>query len=195
MPVQQTEQRIALITRYTIMRKLGISELHRLSAEDFRQMDKIPLVIALDNVRSMHNVGSAFRTADSFGLESIVLGGYTPTPPHRDIQKTALGATETVKWSGEPVLSEKLILLKKEGYRITAVEQTDQSRSIADMSAFLPVPRVLVFGNEVHGISEEVIAVCDDAVEIPQFGTKHSINVSVCLGIVAWEFAKLMRER
>jgi tRNA G18 (ribose-2'-O)-methylase SpoU len=176
------------------MRKLATSELHRLSPEDFRQVEKFPLIIALDNIRSMHNVGSAFRTADSFGLEALLLGGYTPTPPHRDIQKTALGATETMHWSHESVLCDKLTLLKKSGYRITAVEQTDKSISLEKMTSFEAVSRVLVFGNEVHGVSPDVISVCDDSVEIPQFGTKHSLNVSVCLGIVSWEFVKLFRK-
>jgi tRNA G18 (ribose-2'-O)-methylase SpoU len=172
------------------MHKLKTEELGRKSVEEFRLSEKIPVVVILDNVRSMHNVGSVFRTADAFLLSGICLCGYTPRPPHRDIQKTALGATESVDWSYYATTEEAVNELKTGGYRIWAVEQASDSRPL---QAFTPKPgekTAVVFGNEVEGVTPEVIALCDGVLEIPQWGTKHSLNVSVAAGIVLWEIRK-----
>ncbi len=170
------------------MQKLKLDELGRITVDQFKDAEKLPVVILLDNVRSLHNVGSAFRTADAFRAEKIFLTGITGTPPHREIHKTALGATESVAWeyAEQPVAAVRL--LKKQGYKILVVEQTDQSLPLHQLTIAQHENVCLVFGNEIHGVSEEVIALADAAIEIPQSGTKHSLNVSVCLGIVMWEF-------
>ena len=177
------------------MRKLTMDELNRKSVEGFREAKKIPVVAVLDNVRSMHNVGSVFRTADAFLLEGIYLCGYTPQPPHRDIHKTALGATDTVTWKYFSAVSEALQKLKEEGYRIFAVEQVENSIPLQE---FLPAgyPKLaVVFGNEVSGVGVEALPYCDGCIEIPQAGMKHSLNISVAAGIVLWELAKgLLKE-
>jgi 23S rRNA (guanosine2251-2'-O)-methyltransferase len=168
------------------MKKLKLDELGRISPLDYKNAEKLPLVIVLDNVRSLHNVGSAFRTADAFLVEKIFLTGITGTPPNREIHKTALGATESVPWEYLPDASEVVEGLKKQGYTIVIVEQTTESIPLHHFN-FLDHKRVaLVFGNEVNGISDKVIPIADFAIEIPQAGSKHSLNVSVCLGIVAW---------
>lgn len=169
------------------MRKLGIEELGRISAEDFRKSPKLPVCIVLDNVRSLHNVGSAFRTGDAFAVEKIYLTGITGTPPHREIEKSALGATETVAWEYAENTAELLTKLKQEGYTVIAVEHTSKSVSLRDFRSEPEKRYCLVFGNEVHGVSDQAIQLADIALEIPQVGTKHSLNVSVCLGIVVWE--------
>ncbi len=172
------------------MKKLKLDELGRISVDEFKQAPKLPVIIVLDNVRSLHNVGSAFRTSDAFKLEKIYLTGITGTPPHREIEKTALGATASVDWEYAEKIQDILKKLKQEHYTIILIEQTSQSHSL---HLFQPGPEkkyCLVFGNEVHGVSEEAIALADQAIEIPQHGTKHSLNISVCLGIVAWEFFK-----
>jgi 23S rRNA (guanosine2251-2'-O)-methyltransferase len=172
------------------MKKLKLEELGRISVDQFKDAEKLPVCIVLDNVRSLHNVGSAFRTADAFLLEKIYLTGITGTPPHREIEKTALGATQSVDWEHAVTTAAILQKLKDEGYLIILIEQTTTSRSI---HTFQPDPEkkyCLVFGNEVHGISEEALPFADLALEIPQQGTKHSLNISVCLGIVTWEFFK-----
>ena len=172
------------------MKKLKLEELGRISVEQFKEADKLPITILLDNVRSLHNVGSAFRTADAFRIEKIILTGITGTPPHREIHKTALGATESVTWEYIEKPEEAVTMLKKNGYTIVIVEQTSQGTKLHD---FIPDPEkkyCLVFGNEVHGVSESVISYADVALEVPQSGTKHSLNISVCLGIVTWEFFK-----
>ncbi len=172
------------------MKKLKLEELGRISIEQFKEADKLPITILLDNVRSLHNVGSAFRTADAFRMEKIILTGITGTPPHREIHKTALGATESVTWEYIEKPEEAVIMLKENGYTIIIVEQTSESTKLHD---FIPDPEkkyCLVFGNEVHGVSEQVISHADVALEVPQSGTKHSLNISVCLGIVMWEFFK-----
>jgi len=164
-----------------------MDELNRLSVEEFKQMDKTPLVLVLDNVRSLNNVGSSFRTADAFGLEKIMLCGITGTPPNREIQKTALGATESVDWEHIPSTLEAVHQLRAEGYKIIAVEQVDKSQMLQD---FLPKEGekyALIFGNEVYGVEEEVIHSADHVLEIPQIGTKHSLNISVTMGIVIWD--------
>jgi tRNA G18 (ribose-2'-O)-methylase SpoU len=171
-------------------RKLKLWELQRLSKEEFEQQKKFPLVVVLDDIRSFNNVGSFFRTADAFNVDRIILCGITPSPPHREIQKTALGATETVLWQHETDISEAIETLKNEGYFICAIEQTEKTIALNRISD-LPSDRfALVFGNEVDGVNQKVIDTCDAVIEVPQFGTKHSLNVSVCGGVVMWEFAK-----
>jgi 23S rRNA (guanosine2251-2'-O)-methyltransferase len=175
------------------MKKLKLEELGRISVDEFKSAEKIPVCIVLDNIRSLHNVGSAFRTADAFKIEKIILTGITGTPPHREIEKTALGATQSVEWSHMVNTCEAISVLKIQGYKIVIVEQTTESVSLQD---FVPADKekyCLVFGNEVNGVSEEAIAQGDLAIEIPQEGTKHSLNISVCLGIVAWEIYKKLR--
>ena len=169
-----------------------MEELNRKSVEDFRRSEKLQITVVLDNIRSMHNVGSVFRTADAFLLEAIYLCGYTPRPPHRDIQKTALGATESVHWKYFPSTYEALQLLKQEQYAIYAVEQAEGSVSLRSASQ-LQLPRLaVVFGNEVEGVQDDVLKRCDGCFEIPQLGMKHSLNISVAAGIVLWE---LVRDR
>lgn len=173
------------------MRKLSMEELGRKSVEEFREAPKLPIRVVLDNIRSMHNVGSVFRTADAFLLDSILLCGYTPQPPHRDIHKTALGATETVAWQYHPSTVEALQALKQEGYLIWAVEQVAGS---IPLQQFLSPERsgktAVVFGNEVHGVDPAVLACCDGCIEIPQLGMKHSLNISVAAGVVIWELVR-----
>jgi 23S rRNA (guanosine2251-2'-O)-methyltransferase len=169
------------------MKKLTLDELGRISVGEYKDASKMPVTIVLDNIRSLHNVGSAFRTADAFLIEKIILTGITGTPPHREIQKTALGATESVPWEHVESGQEAVERLKRQGYSILIVEQTSESKPLQD---FHPAPGgryALIFGNEVNGVSEELIRLADLAIEIPQSGTKHSLNVSVCLGIVVWE--------
>ena len=168
------------------MKKLKLDELGRISVDEFKDSDKLPVSIVLDNIRSLHNVGSAFRTADAFRVEKIYLTGITGTPPHREIQKTALGATESVEWHYAAEPSDVVQELKASGYIIIVVEQTTTSVPLQTFEPEAGKKYCLVFGNEVNGVSEEVIAHGDIALEIPQIGTKHSLNVSVCLGVVTW---------
>jgi len=170
------------------MKKLKLDELGRISVDEFKQTPKLPVVIVLDNVRSLHNVGAAFRTSDAFRLEKIYLTGITGTPPHREIEKTALGATASVDWAYAKKTVELLTTLKQNGYTVVAVEQTSESLALHQFNPETGKKYCLVFGNEVHGVTEEAIELADLALEIPQHGTKHSLNISVCLGIVAWEF-------
>lgn len=166
-----------------------MDELGRMSVADFKQADKHPVIIVLDNIRSMHNVGSVFRSADAFLAEAICLCGYTPQPPHRDIHKTALGATETVDWLYFPTTLEAVQDLKKRNYSVYAVEQAEGSISLEKFIAG-DEKIAIVFGNEVGGVDAEVLALCDGCIEIPQFGTKHSLNISVAAGIVLWKLAE-----
>ncbi len=169
------------------MQKLSMDQLNRVDVDTFKSQEKTPVVIVLDNVRSMHNVGSAFRTADAFAIDRIVLCGITATPPHREIEKTALGATQSVTWTYEKSSIDAIKNLKEEGFEIYAIEQTNNSISL---ETFEPLPDkkyAVVFGNEVHGVEEEIIALANGTLEIPQFGTKHSFNVSVTIGIVLWD--------
>lgn len=175
------------------MKKLKLEELGRISTEEFKKAEKLPVCLVLDNVRSMHNVGSAFRTADSFRIEKIYLTGITGTPPHREIQKSALGATETVDWGYAQSTAELVKKLKSEGFTICIIEQTTESQALDSYMLQPGVKYCLVFGNEVHGVSDDVVPLGDVAIEIPQIGTKHSLNVSVCLGIVCWEFFKKLK--
>lgn len=172
------------------MRKLTMTELNRKSVEGFKSAEKTPLVVVLDNIRSMNNVGSVFRTADAFLIDRIVLCGFTPQPPHRDIQKTALGATETVQWTYQETTVSALSALKAEGYVIMAVEQTEGSIMLDELTIDPNKKMALVFGNEVEGVSDEALALCDGCIEIPQSGMKHSLNISVATGIVLWECYK-----
>jgi 23S rRNA (guanosine2251-2'-O)-methyltransferase len=167
-----------------------MDELPRKNRDEFRNSVKLPVVLLLENIRSMHNVGSIFRTADAFLAESIWLCGYTPRPPHRDIHKTALGATDTVEWSYAGSALEAVLALKASGYRIVGVEQVEGSVPLQRFITDAGEKTVLVFGNEVGGISEDVLALCDICVEIPQFGMKHSLNVSVVAGMVLWELVR-----
>jgi len=174
------------------MRKLGMDELNRKSVNEFRESEKNPVIVVLDNIRSMHNVGSVFRTADAFLLQGICLCGYTPQPPHRDIHKTALGATETVDWWYFDSAAGAVRSLKEAGYSVFAVEQTVGSVPLPEFAARHSGPLAVVFGNEVSGVGEEALALCDGSVEIPQWGMKHSLNISIAAGIVLWE---LVREK
>lgn len=172
------------------MRKLLNEELGRKNIEEFREAEKSPFVIILDNIRSQSNVGSVFRTADAFLTESICLCGITATPPHRDIQKTALGATESVPWKYYTETIEALRDLKSAGYEAIAVEQVEGSVKLGDFSLESGRKYCLIFGNEVNGVSQSVLNECDHFIEIPQFGTKHSFNIAVSAGIVLWELNK-----
>lgn len=172
------------------MRKLLNSELARKSLEQFRESDKSPFVIILDNVRSQGNVGSVFRTADAFLTKAVYLCGITAKPPHREIQKTALGATESVSWKYFSKTPDAIMELKETGYKIIGVEQTDGSVELQDMEIEKGEKYALVFGHEVNGVDQAVIDMCDSCVEIPQFGTKHSFNIAISVGIVLWELNK-----
>jgi 23S rRNA (guanosine2251-2'-O)-methyltransferase len=172
------------------MRKLPNKELARKTIDEFRKSKKSPFIVVLDNVRSQSNVGSIFRTADAFAIEAIYLCGITGTPPHREIQKTALGATEAVAWSYFPQTAQAVLKLKEEGYRIIGIEQAEGSVAL---DRFTPEPDkkyALIFGHEIHGVSQEVMNICDSCLEIPQFGTKHSFNIAISVGIVLWEVSR-----
>ncbi|MDX2303038.1 MAG: RNA methyltransferase [Microscillaceae bacterium] len=170
------------------MRKLKNEELDRLSVDQFKESPKNPVCLILDNVRSLNNVGAAFRTGDAFRVEKIFLCGITGTPPHRDIQKTALGATESVSWEYYPDILTLLPHLKTEGWLLIAIEQADQSISLLDFSVDPKAKYAFIFGNEVFGVQESVVKTCQNCLEIPQFGTKHSLNISVSIGVVLWDF-------
>ena len=170
------------------MKKLKLEDLGRISVDEFKESKKLPVCIVLDNVRSLHNVGSAFRTADAFRVEKIYLTGITGTPPHREIQKSALGATESVAWEYVENSAKAIQDLKNQNYKVVIIEQTTESKALNNFTPEPGIKYCLVFGNEVNGVSEDVIAGGDIALEIPQIGTKHSLNISVCLGIVCWEF-------
>ena len=168
-----------------IMRKLSMDELNRISKEDFEQAEKLPIIIVLDNIRSLSNVGAFFRTADAFRIKELLLCGITACPPHREIHKTALGADETIKWRYIETTEAAWQALKAENYKVFAVEQVEGSLALQDFE-FEPHTAYLL-GNEVEGVSEEALSYCDGAIELPQEGTKHSINVSVCAGIIMWK--------
>jgi tRNA G18 (ribose-2'-O)-methylase SpoU len=176
-----------------LVQKLKLEELNRIDVETFKKVEKIPLVIILDNLRSMHNVGASFRTADAFLIEKIILCGITPQPPHREIHKAALGATESVDWAHESDINTAINDYKSRGYQIIGIEQTTDSVMITDFSIDKSKKYALILGNEVEGISDEALPNIDTFLEIPQLGTKHSLNVSVCGGIVMWEFAKALK--
>lgn len=167
-----------------------MDELERKSTEEMQSSEKHPIIVILDDVRSMHNVGSAFRTCDAFAVSALYLCGYTPSPPHRDIHKTALGATDTVAWKHFETTVAAVTAAKELGYKIYAVEQVHNSISLQNLNWDKTEKLALVFGNEVAGVSEEVVAMADGCIEIPQWGSKHSLNISVSLGIVLWEMVK-----
>jgi tRNA G18 (ribose-2'-O)-methylase SpoU len=170
----------------TTDRKLTMDELGRVAAADYSALPKQPVRVVLDDVRSRHNVGAMFRTADAFGIEGLILCGFTPCPPHREIEKTALGATLSVPWEHAPDAVDAVRRLQEQGYRVLVVEQTMEARSLQEVQV-APGERVaLVLGNELNGVSDAVIAACDGCVVIPQAGSKHSLNVSVCAGVVLW---------
>lgn len=170
------------------MRKITNSELNRPSAEQFATMQRIPVVVILDNVRSAQNIGAFFRTGDAFAIEKVMLCGITATPPSRDIHKSALGAELTVGWEYYPTTTECAAVLKAEGYTLLAIEQVEGAVMLDRLEVDAGKKYALVFGNEVEGVAQEVVDMCDGAIEIPQVGTKHSVNVSVAGGIVLWEF-------
>lgn len=175
------------------MRKLKLQELNRVDNDTFKKQVKTPLVLVLDNIRSGLNVGSAFRTSDGFGLEKIYLCGITATPPHKEILKTAIGASEAVDWEYSETTLETILKLKKEGFIVVAIEQVDQRTWLQNFKIDFGKKYALVFGNEVEGVSEEILPHLDACIEIPQMGTKHSLNISVCVGIVVWDFFKKIK--
>lgn len=172
------------------MRKLKITELNRLTNEEFQEKEKLPLIVVLDNVRSLFNVGSVFRTSDAFLVEEIFLCGITSTPPHIEIHKTALGAENTVKWRYFQKTEDAVSYLKNENWSVVAIEQVEGSTMLSDFDFNANKKLAFVFGNEVKGVQQSVVNLCENCIEIPQFGTKHSLNISVTAGIVIWEFAK-----
>ncbi len=174
------------------MRKIKNNELNRLNIEDFKSAQKTPIIIVLDNVRSLNNIGSIFRTADAFLIDHIYLCGITATPPNKDIQKTALGSTDSVSWSYEKDTLSIVKKLQLKKIKVIAIEQVESSVMLQDFKTFKNDVYALVFGHEVKGVSQEVVSQCDLAIEIPQHGTKHSFNISVSCGIVLWElFSKI----
>lgn len=174
------------------MRKLKTDELGRVGIDDFKKQDKLPLVVILDSVRSMHNIGSIFRTSDGFAIEKIFLCGITAQPPHREIEKTALGATQSIEWTYYEDVCDAINNLKSEGYKIIAIEQAENSTLLNNYQPNKSDKYALIFGNEVNGVSDEAMKLIDTCIEIPQFGTKHSFNIVVSAGIVLWDFfAKL----
>jgi tRNA G18 (ribose-2'-O)-methylase SpoU len=170
------------------MAKLKLDELNRVSVADFKNQKKLPIVVVLDEVRSLHNVGSIFRTADGFAVESLVLCGITAQPPHREIEKTALGATQSVDWSYFPSTMAAVLELKAKGYTVLALEQASESIMLSDFTPTSATKYAIILGNEVNGVNDEVMKLVDGCLEIPQFGTKHSFNVVVSAGIVLWDF-------
>lgn len=174
------------------MRKLKNSELDRLSIEEFKQSDKTPLIVILDNIRSLNNIGSVFRTSDAFLIEKIYLCGITAQPPHNDIRKTALGSTETVAWEYAENTLDLIKKLKADNIKICSIEQAENATMLNDFTPEKDTTYAIVFGNEVKGVAQDVVDASDVVIEIPQFGTKHSLNISVSCGVVVWDvFSKL----
>jgi 23S rRNA (guanosine2251-2'-O)-methyltransferase len=174
------------------MRKLKLDELNRASVDEFKSLEKLPVVVVLDNVRSMHNVGSVFRTSDGFAVEHIYLCGITAQPPHREIEKTALGATQSINWTYFNNVMDAVTDLRNRGYRIIAIEQAENSIMLQNFPVAEGEKYALIFGNEVNGVSQDVMDSIDACIEIPQFGTKHSFNIVVSAGIVLWDFFSKM---
>jgi tRNA G18 (ribose-2'-O)-methylase SpoU len=177
------------------MRKLKVTELNRLTSEEYKEVEKTPLVVVLDHVRSLNNVGSVFRTADAFRLEAVYLCGITATPPNAEIHKTALGAEESVEWHYCKDTLACVKELKRQGYHLCAIEQVEDSLSLAEIDLKSDNKYAIVLGHEVKGVQQDVINECHCCIEIPQFGTKHSLNVSVAAGIVLWEFFKSLKTK
>lgn len=175
-------------------RKLKNEELNRISIDQFKSTDKTPIIIVLDNIRSLNNIGSVFRTADAFLIEAVYLCGITATPPHREIQKTALGATETVEWKYFKTTADAIKTLKENNYKITAIEQTENSTMLNEFNINSNEKLAVIFGNEVRGVEQEVIDLSDTVIEIPQYGTKHSLNISVSCGIIIWDVFQKINE-
>jgi tRNA G18 (ribose-2'-O)-methylase SpoU len=174
------------------MRKLENKELERKSVTDFKEAEKTPIIIILDDIRSLHNIGSVFRTADAFLIEKIYLCGITALPPNKEIHKTALGATETVTWEYQKEVTDVIALLKKESVTVFAIEQVENAIFLQNFQVEKNKKYALIFGNEVYGVSQKAIELCDGSIEIPQLGTKHSLNISVSAGIVVWDLFKKM---
>ena len=178
--------------------KLTMEELHRISVQEFKEAEKLPLTVVLDNVRSQNNIGSVFRTGDAFRVERICLCGICSTPPHRDIHKTALGAEDSVDWTYYEETADCIRELKTQGYKVYAIEQVDDSIKLDNLSALngstFNSKIAMVFGNEVEGVQDELLPLCDGSIEIPQQGTKHSLNVSCAAAIVMWELFKELRK-
>lgn len=175
------------------MRKLKLDELNRVDITAFKEQEKLPVVVVLDNVRSMHNVGSVFRTADGFSVEKVVLCGITAQPPHREIEKTALGATQSVDWVHFEDTLTAIDHLRNDGYQIIAIEQAQDSTMLNTFKPNQQLKYALIFGNEVNGVSDEAMQKIDECIEIPQFGTKHSFNIVISAGIVLWDFFAKLR--
>ncbi len=176
------------------MRKLENNELGRKSITDFKEAEKTPLIIILDDIRSLHNIGSVFRSADAFLIEKIYLCGITACPPNKEIHKTALGATETVDWEHEASVTALITRLKQQNVNVFAVEQVENAVLLNDFSIKTHQKLALVFGNEVYGVSQDAIALCDGSIEIPQLGTKHSLNIAVSAGIVIWDLFQKIKK-
>ncbi|KAA3623249.1 MAG: TrmH family RNA methyltransferase [Flavobacterium sp.] len=175
-------------------RKLKNSELKRLSPGQYKQAEKSPIIIILDNIRSLNNIGSVFRTSDAFLIEKIYLCGITATPPHKDIQKTALGATESVAWEYRETTLELVMELQQNGVKVIAIEQAEDAALLNELEVTAGETYAVIFGNEVKGVQQEVVSACDTVVEIPQYGTKHSLNIAVSAGVVIWDlFSKISR--
>ncbi len=168
-------------------KKLSLEELNRMSISEFKEAPKVPIIVVLDNIRSLSNIGSVFRTADAFRIEAVYLCGITAKPPHREIHKTALSATESVEWQYFSTTIEAVEKLRNNNFKIVSIEQVDNSIVLNEFEPDPQCPHALVFGNEVHGVDEKIIAMSDKCVEIPQWGTKHSFNVSISVGIVLWD--------
>lgn len=175
------------------MRKLKITELNRVSKEEFKNIDKLPLVVVLDEVRSLYNVGSVFRSSDAFAVSAVYLCGITAVPPNAEIHKTALGAEDSVDWKYFKRTQDAVNELKADGYEVLAIEQVEHSTMLQHMILDPQKKYAIILGNEVKGVQQEVVDMCDGCIEIPQFGTKHSLNVSVTAGILIWEFARLLK--
>lgn len=173
-------------------KKLKLWELDRVSDSEFKEQEKFPIIVILNEIRSLTNVGTFFRTCDAFNVEKIYLCGITATPPHREIQKTALGATESMQWEHRESTIDLVNELKAEGVKICSIEQTEETTFLQDVEHLSKDKYALVFGNEVNGVDQDIIDASDYIIEIPQFGTKHSLNVSVCAGIVMWEFVRML---
>ncbi len=173
-----------------MIQKLSMDELNRINADEFKLTKKNPIIAVLENIRSAYNVGSVFRTADAFLLEALYITGYTCTPPHKEIKKTALGAEETVLWKHFTTTEESIITLKENGYKVYAVEQVVNSIMLNNFKNTNQEKVAVIFGNEVSGVELETIKLCDGCIEIPQFGTKHSLNIATAAGVVLWELSK-----
>ena len=175
------------------MRKLGNEELHRLSVAQYKETPKIPVIVVLDNIRSLNNIGSVFRTADAFCIQKIYLCGITATPPHKEIHKTALGATESVEWEYVQDITTLVENLRQRQVEVIAIEQVEDAVSLEHFSPKTGVTYALIFGNEVEGVQQSVVSLCQRAIEIPQYGTKHSLNIAVSAGILLWDFSYKIR--